>query len=196
MRYLYLVVVLFFAASCASNRIQYTHSKKRPTVLTEERSEKTKAGLSVQDVATVSPVDEKVSYPEEKPSIGHDKTSDSETEAHQSISHKAPTTPEEEIEGENNEQKVREAETAERLAVHSKRSFIASLILMVIPFTSIFFIIPFVIGVIQLALSNRYRYITPYGADQARIATILRNIILGILLAAILIVALLLFIFW
>lgn len=197
MRYLYLLLLTVFIASCANNRIRYSRVKARPIVVAEAelRSESKEAVVPQQEQQDIK---QTASSGRETPLHSQESTATKDEETLLAKASEKPVSKKviEEADEPSEANKAFAAMWAEEKAIKAKRAFITSFIMMVLPIVSLFFFIPFIIGWVLLAQSNNSRYITPFGEKQARIATILRNIILTLIILSILAIVIFFLIFW
>lgn len=199
MRYLYLILVLVVVSSCAHNKIRFVKSHQtHKEVVTEVQDRST--GRTVE-VASIS---EKQSNSESQPERlepvesaqpQHNNGADFE---HEVVDVPAsPPLPADTIYTDSDEYKLLQAEEAELAASRSKTLFVTSIVMLLIPFTTFFSIIPFVIGLFLLAKANRSRYITKVGEYATVKAKMARNAYIILLVLFLVLLALLFFLlFW
>lgn len=198
MRYVYFLLLLVIVTSCAQGRLRLKKVNKKDrieTVASHEQKERTSSSRKhKQEIVTafeeeaIAAVSETLSASSATPAQSLEDTPTTDgietSEINESEVEEDPTT----------EAKLRLAIIAEQDARKAKNAMIWSLAMLFaffIPLAPLFSLIPFIVGSIKLAQSNRSNYITPEGERNARAARIMQIIYAAlIILSIIFIVAL------
>lgn len=177
LKHLFVGLVVVFLTGCAHQKIHYVKTGKRPIVLNSDGETKS----SIPSTHTDDQGREEIAAIESKEIAFTSNAVDaatSESALNEKFECRIAEQPQDSIRAIDASQKVAIALQAERDAEKAKESFIAAMIMFFIPIVGFFAIVPFVIGWVRLYNSNNARFITPEGERAARVANVLRYILL------------------